>query len=113
MANVNVSGVGGTGGLTYNWDNGLSSTQSQSLSPIITTIYSVYATDDNSCSSDTIQITVIVKDPLSVQVLQDDTICSGTNVSISSIVSIGIVSSLINVKTKLPSSKWPFIATIK
>ncbi|MFH2143179.1 MAG: gliding motility-associated C-terminal domain-containing protein, partial [Bacteroidota bacterium] len=49
----------GNPSLSYNWDNGLGSGVSQSVSPTITTIYTVTVTDGNSCTdTDAIVITV-------------------------------------------------------
>ncbi len=57
---ISASASGGTGAKTLHWNNGLSSVNSHIIFPINNTIYSVYATDANNCTSatDDIQITV-------------------------------------------------------
>lgn len=71
----------GTGsGTTYNWSNG-ATTASISVSPTITTNYSVSAT--NSCGTSSAAVTVTVGSLPSVSVPSSTTICSGNTVSLN------------------------------
>lgn len=88
-ATITAIASGGTGVLTFNWDNGLGSSSSHIVAPSITTVYTVSVVDENNCSSVQTSVTVMVKEPLSVQVFKDDTICLGSSINITSIASGG------------------------
>ncbi len=49
-ATLNVSASGGSGGFTYRWSNG-ATTSSQTVTPTTTTTYTVTATDASGCSN--------------------------------------------------------------
>lgn len=66
------------GDWTYHWDNSLGTGNSQLVSPVLTTTYTVYATTSNGCPSDELSVTVNVLDSLSVLLGGDDLICGGT-----------------------------------
>lgn len=76
-ATLSASANGGSGGLTLIWDNGLPNGSPQTVSPLTTTTYSVYAEDANGCSTNPVQITVTVNPPLQVNALSDQSICPG------------------------------------
>ena len=49
-----------TGGVSYQWDNGLGSGQNQTVNPSITTLYTVTGTDANGCvNTDDVLVTII------------------------------------------------------
>ena len=82
-ATISATAVGGAGGYVYNWNNGVFMGQNYSVTPIVTTIYNVFATDANGCTSPTINVTVTVNPPLSVVASPSDTsICPGESVTI-------------------------------
>lgn len=64
-----------TGGITYHWNNGVDSA-SNTVSPALTTIYSVTATDMNGCI-DSDSVTVLVNQNTSANAGNDTSICSG------------------------------------
>lgn len=70
-----------TGGISYQWSNGLSA-QSVNIKPSTTTIYSVTVTDANGCSaSDQATVTVI---PMPVANAGNDTsVCSGSAITLN------------------------------
>jgi len=72
---------GGTPGYTYSWSNG-NTTNSQTVNPIVTTIYNVTVTDANGCTI-TGSTTVTVNPPLSLVVSLASVICEGQTASIS------------------------------
>lgn len=76
---ANIAGPAGFA--VYAWDNS-ANTQSISVSPIVTTNYSLVVTDNNGCqATDGMTLTV---NPLPVVVVgPDQTICEGTNANLS------------------------------
>ena len=60
QAVMDASAAGGTGAVTEYWSNGLPNMGPQTVNPNTTTTYTVYALDDNGCSSDTLDLTVTV-----------------------------------------------------
>lgn len=91
FANLSATAVGGNGGYTYTWDNGLGDGQNQSVSPApgSVTNYSVYATDDSSCVSAPTTVTVTVYQALSVVASPNDTICTYESAQLSATPSFG------------------------
>ncbi|MEN9998258.1 MAG: hypothetical protein RI922_1248, partial [Bacteroidota bacterium] len=71
-----------TGGVTYNWNNGLGTGNGLSISPASTTTYTVIGTDANGCiGTDAVTITV---NPLpTVNAGLDQTICVGASVTLN------------------------------
>jgi hypothetical protein len=65
-----------TGATTYSWDNGLGSGEIKTISPLITTTYTVTGTDNNGCkNTDALKVTVNSL-PL-VSAGNDITLCKG------------------------------------
>ena len=64
---------------TYTWDNGLGVGSSVSVSPAVTTTYTVFATDDNGCDADPLEVEVEVREPLSVEIDGPTMLCAGVN----------------------------------
>ncbi|MBI4649081.1 MAG: PKD domain-containing protein [Bacteroidia bacterium] len=90
-AQLFASGAGGTQPYIYYWDNPeiTDSNQVQTVHPSVTTIYSVYVTDDNGCSSAAKSVTVNVHPPLTIDIASPDTIlCEGE----STILTVNITS---------------------
>ena len=78
-----AAATGGTAPYNYYWDNNELSTII-SVSPIVTTIYSVYAEDFSGCRSDLQSITVNVRPPLTLDMdISDYYVCKGDPVTIS------------------------------
>lgn len=82
-ATVSATAIGGVGALTLDWDNSLPDGTSNSVSPVVTTTYSVFATDANGCFTPPVQITVTVNPLLQVTAQSDQSICPGENVIIT------------------------------
>lgn len=57
---LNFGAVGGTGPLTYIWDNGLIGGGPHVVTPLSNTTYTVFAQDVNGCTSPTASINVVV-----------------------------------------------------
>lgn len=80
---------GGAPPYTYFWDNGLSSDTSHSVSPSITTTYTVYATDSANCPSSIAQFAISVSSIPQLTTSSDTSICEGSSIDISATVSGG------------------------
>lgn len=63
---INAYATGGTGSYTFSWDNGLGIGNTFSVSPTVTTSYSVSVTDENGCTIAPEILTVYVSPPISV-----------------------------------------------
>ncbi len=54
-----ISNISASGGVSYNWDNGLGAGQNQAVTPLTTTTYVVTGTDANGCqNTDTVIVNV-------------------------------------------------------
>ena len=62
--------------VSYTWDNGLGAGQNQTVSPIVTTAYTVTATDINGCTNSA-TTTVLVNSLPIVDAGTDIAVCSG------------------------------------
>ena len=71
-----------TGGVTYNWNNGLGTGNNFTVSPTGTTTYTVTGTDGNGCTG-TDAITVTVNPLPTVNAGADQTVCFGTSVTLT------------------------------
>jgi gliding motility-associated-like protein len=60
VGDLSAVATGGTGTIDLLWSPGLAGSGPHAVSPLITTTYSVYATDANGCLSDTLNVTVSV-----------------------------------------------------
>lgn len=89
-ATLSASASGGTPSYTYHWDNGLGTGQTQTVSPGSDTVYSVYATDANACTSVTQTMRVDYHPPLQVSTSPDDSICPGATTTLSASANGGI-----------------------
>jgi gliding motility-associated-like protein len=87
--NLSATATGGTGTLIYTWINDLGVVTVSTVSPIVTTIYSVSVTDDNGCPSNIDTQIITVRDSLSVVAFSDTAICKGSSANIQAIASGG------------------------
>lgn len=80
-----ASATGGTGAFVYHWSHSLPNAATHEVSPTTDTEYTVFAQDQNGCSTETITLNVDVinmySDSLQVSVPQP--ICNGTSTTIS------------------------------
>lgn len=88
-ADVSATSTGGSGSITFIWDNGLPNGSTNSVSPTTTTTYNVYAEDANGCSTSPVVITVTVHPILQVTAQSDQAICPGENAMITANASGG------------------------
>ena len=70
-----------SGGNTYVWNNGLGAGNGFTVSPAVTTVYSVVGTDANGCTA-TDDVTVTVNALPVVNAGMDQTVCEGTSVTL-------------------------------
>ncbi|MBO0937088.1 hypothetical protein J2I47_11075, partial [Fibrella sp. HMF5335] len=82
---LTATASGGTG-LTYLWSNG-ATTASQSVSPTVTTAYSVTATNSAGCASTA--TTTITVNPAVTATVASQTICNGTSATLTANASGG------------------------
>ncbi|MFN5183540.1 MAG: PKD domain-containing protein, partial [Bacteroidota bacterium] len=84
-SNLTANALGGNGSYTYTWSSGATpnNTVSVSVSPTVTTIYSVTVTDGNNCAPAVSSVTVTVNPPLLVTGSADVTLCSGQIANLS------------------------------
>ncbi|MDO9188110.1 MAG: PKD domain-containing protein [Bacteroidia bacterium] len=75
-------GTGGTGSYSYLWSLG-STTASITVSPIITSQYSVIVSDNNGCSSSSINSNIQVKDSIDVFINYQTVVCAGVSTTLS------------------------------
>ena len=82
---LTTAGLGGTPGYNYFWTDGVNNwnTQNITVSPVITTVYTVYITDANGCQSASQTVTVTVNPPLMVQAQAPGIVCGGTVVNLN------------------------------
>ncbi len=86
-ANLTDLASGGTPAYYYSWTDGTNNwtTQNITVSPTVTTTYTVFVTDANGCISSTQTIVVTVNPPLTVQAMAGITVCSGTVVNLTAV----------------------------
>jgi gliding motility-associated-like protein len=82
---LNALANGGTPGYTYAWTDGTNAwaTQSPSVSPVVTTTYTVVVTDANGCISAPSSVTITVNPPLQVNAMATLVVCQNTNVNLT------------------------------
>jgi gliding motility-associated-like protein len=73
----------------YTWNQGVGTGSQVVVDPVVTTTYTVFATDAIGCTSAPQTVTVTVFDSLSVQVTGDELICGGALASLEAIASSG------------------------
>jgi len=73
-----------TGGVSYNWDNGLGAGASHSVSPATTTTYTVTGTDVNGCTG-TDQVIVTVNQSPTPSISGITSYCSGFSAALSTV----------------------------
>ncbi len=66
----------------YTWDNGLPANELVSVTPLVPTTYSVFATTAEGCVLDPLEIDVDLYEPLAVESLNDTLICKNTLVTL-------------------------------
>jgi len=88
-ATVSATTSGGSGAVSIIWDNGLPNGSPNTVSPITTTTYNVFAQDANGCFTNPVAITVTVNPALQVTALSDQSICPGQNAVITANASGG------------------------
>lgn len=77
-----TTSISATGATSYNWDNGIGAGASKSVSPLMTTTYTVTGTDANGCmNTDQVMVTVNTLPALAAN--GTVTICEGYNTLIS------------------------------
>lgn len=81
---LNASASGGTGSLTLSW-----SPAGPTVSPLVTSTFSVMATDENGCVSAPVQVTVPVFDPIKVTLDPPLPVCPGGSVTLNANVTGG------------------------
>lgn len=73
----------GGGGVTYNWDNSLGAGNSHTVTPLVSTIYSVTGTDNNNCTnSASVNVNVApCTHPTASLIATDNDICVGQSIT--------------------------------
>ncbi|HEX5002465.1 MAG TPA: PKD domain-containing protein [Bacteroidia bacterium] len=85
---LNASATGGNSNYTFNWSNGVTSA-SQSVSPAVSTTYTVTVTDIYGCTAPASFLTITVHPPLSLTLSDPDTICFGDQTVLSALAGGG------------------------
>ena len=85
---LTATGSGGPSGFTYSWTSG-GTPVSANVSPVVTTTYSVIATDATGCSSTPSTVTIDVNPLLSVVTTNATAICESSSAPLSSTASGG------------------------
>jgi gliding motility-associated-like protein len=90
-ANLSSTPGGGDGNYSYTWTGGTvpANTQNVSVTPVVTSVYTVSVTDGNNCLPAQATVTVTVSPPLSVIASVSDTICVGASSPMSAAASGG------------------------
>lgn len=83
-ATVFASAGGGNGTYSYAWNNGLAGNGPHSVSPVVTTYYTVLATDQLGCEAPLDSFLVNVNPPLSLNAFAPDSICVGESAILNS-----------------------------
>jgi gliding motility-associated-like protein len=88
-ASISATPSNGNAPYTFTWSNSLTGGSPQTVSPVVTTTYSVSATDSLGCTSPVQTITVNVNPPLNVTNVTNATICAGDTASLTATASGG------------------------
>lgn len=86
---ISASAVGGNGGYTYSWNQGLVGDGPHTVTPSTTTVYQAIATDMLGCTSAPVQTTVTVLPALTVVASGPDSICIGADAVLSALAGGG------------------------
>lgn len=70
-----------SGGTNYLWNTG-DNTVSVTVSPAVSTTYTVDITDANACKRDTLVVVNVVQKPMAVAYADMDSVCSGTGITL-------------------------------
>jgi gliding motility-associated-like protein len=81
---LTATGQGGTPGYTYTWSLNGTPLASNTQSPVVTTTYTVSASDTNGCVSSSQTVTITVRAPLKVVAIGTDSVCPGVSVQLGS-----------------------------
>ncbi|MCC6840841.1 MAG: gliding motility-associated C-terminal domain-containing protein [Flavobacteriales bacterium] len=79
-AQLGATATGGSGSLLLHWGDGATGGTVHSVSPSVSTVYRIFATDTNNCHSDTLAVAITVRD--SLHVLMADTVVSCPEVNV-------------------------------
>ncbi|MES2139730.1 MAG: PKD domain-containing protein [Bacteroidota bacterium] len=79
---MQATGAGGAGNYSYLWSVG-NTTASITVSPIITSQYSVIVSDNNGCSSSAVNSNIQVKDSIHVFVNYQTVVCAGVTTTLN------------------------------
>ena len=82
LCSVQSTTLTATGGVTYNWNNGLGAGASHTVSPASTTTYTVTGTDANGCLGTSSVIVTVNPNP-TVIAGTNQTVCAGTPVTLT------------------------------
>lgn len=85
QSELEAQASGGTGDFEYHWSHTSSSAENSTVSPTENGTYTVFAADENGCSTDTISLDVAVINMFadSLQVFAGDPVCAGGEVSVA------------------------------
>jgi gliding motility-associated-like protein len=86
---MSVNILGGNGPYTYTWNPVLPNQPSVTVSPAVTTTYTVSVVDANGCTGGPLTITVAILPPLTVSILGVNSICAGGSAALSASASGG------------------------
>ncbi|MFN3917877.1 MAG: PKD domain-containing protein [Flavobacteriales bacterium] len=75
--------ISATGGVSYDWDNGLPSVSTHVVAPTTTTTYTVIITDADGCQASAQTTVTVVPIPITVVTPTSDTICAGETVTLT------------------------------
>lgn len=86
-ANLTALGNGGTAPYQFAWTDGVNSwaIANPTVSPVVTTTYTVIVTDANNCVSAPQMVTIMVNPPLSVNAIATQVVCQNTTVNLSAV----------------------------
>lgn len=77
------------GSWVYSWNQGVGVGASVWVDPVVTTTYTVFATDAIGCTSAPQSVTIAVYDSLAVQITGDELICGGALASLQAVAASG------------------------
>jgi len=90
-ANLTAAGQGGTPAYQYAWTDGVNNwtIANPTVSPTVTTTYTVIVTDANLCISAPQMVTITVNPPLTVNASATQVVCQNTQVNLSAVAGGG------------------------